>query len=35
VAIVVGDVTGREEEVRTAASNCPTSAILVDVMLPS
>ncbi|MGA3147777.1 MAG: ferredoxin [Acidimicrobiales bacterium] len=35
VAVVVGDVNGREEEVRTAASNCPTSAILFDVMLPS
>jgi ferredoxin len=35
VAVVTGDVTGHEEEIRTAASNCPTSAIRIDVMLPS
>jgi ferredoxin len=35
VAVVVGDVTGREEEVRKAVANCPTSAIRVDRLLPS
>ncbi len=30
IAVVVGDSAGREEEVRRAAANCPTSAILVD-----
>jgi ferredoxin len=35
VAFVVGDVAGRDEEVRTAASNCPTSAIHVDATLGS
>jgi ferredoxin len=35
VAVVVGDATGRDEEVRQAAANCPTSAIRVDRLLPS
>ena len=35
VAIVAGDVAGRDEEVRKAAANCPTSAIRVDAMLSS
>jgi ferredoxin len=30
IAIVVGDVAGREEEVRKAVANCPTSAIRVE-----
>ncbi len=30
VAVVRGEVTGHEEEVRVAAQNCPTSAILID-----
>jgi ferredoxin len=35
VAVVVGDATGRDEEVRKAAANCPTAAIRVDRLLPS
>lgn len=35
VAVITGDLTGRDEEIRTAASNCPTSAIQVDAMLSS
>jgi ferredoxin len=35
IAVVVGDATGRDEEVRKAAANCPTSAIRVDRLLPS
>ena len=30
IAIVVGDPSGREEEVRKATLNCPTSAIRFD-----
>jgi ferredoxin len=30
VAIVCGDFANREEQVRLAAANCPTSAIQVD-----
>ncbi len=30
IAMVVGDSSGREEEVRRAAANCPTSAIRID-----
>ncbi len=29
VAIVVGDAVGHEDRVRTAASNCPASAIRI------
>jgi ferredoxin len=35
IAVVVGDATGRDEEVRKAAANCPTSAIRVERLLPS
>ena len=35
VAVVTGDVAGRDEEVRKAAANCPTSAIRVDAVLSS
>ncbi len=35
IAVVVGDATGRDEEVRKAAANCPTSAIRVDRLLPA
>ena len=34
IAVVVGDPTGREADVRTAAANCPTGAIRVDLLLP-
>ena len=34
VAIVSGDVVGREDQVRVAAANCPTSAIRVDRVFP-
>jgi len=33
IAVVVGDIAGREEEVRKAAANCPTSAIRVEMKL--
>ena len=35
IAVVVGDPTGREEDVRRAAANCPTSAIRVDRLFVS
>ncbi len=35
IAIVVGDVAGREEDVRKAAANCPTSAIRFERLFPS
>jgi ferredoxin len=35
IAVVVGDPTGRDEEVRKAAANCPTSAIRIERLLPS
>ena len=35
VAMVRGEVAGHEEEVRVAAQNCPTSAILIDNLAPS
>jgi len=35
IAVVVGDATGRDDEVRKAAANCPTSAIRIDRLLPS
>jgi ferredoxin len=35
IAIVVGDALGRDEEVRRAALNCPTSAIRFDRLPPS
>jgi ferredoxin len=35
IAIVVGDLTGRDEDVRTAAANCPTAAIRVGMNAPS
>jgi ferredoxin len=35
IAVVIGDATGRDEEVRRAAANCPTSAIRVDRFPPS
>lgn len=35
IAIVCGDAAGREEDVRKAAANCPTSAIRVDLIFPS
>jgi ferredoxin len=33
IARVVGDAAGHEVEVREAASQCPTSAIRVDVLI--
>ena len=35
VAVVCGDMAGREEEVRKAAANCPTAAIHLAGILPS
>jgi ferredoxin len=35
IAIVVGDLAGRDEDLRTAAANCPTSAIRVGLHSPS
>jgi ferredoxin len=35
VAIVCGEMTGREEEVRKAADNCPTAAIHLAGIFPS
>lgn len=35
IAMVVGDPTGHEEEVRKAAAFCPTSAISLDAMFPT
>jgi ferredoxin len=35
VAVVVGDAAGREDEVRKAAANCPTSAIRIEAMVPA
>jgi ferredoxin len=34
VAAVRGPITGHEDEVRSAAKNCPTSAIRIDGVLP-
>jgi ferredoxin len=34
VAIVCGEMTGREEEVRKAAANCPTAAIHLAGIFP-
>jgi ferredoxin len=34
IAVVVGDVTGRDEDLRKAAANCPTSAIRLDRLRP-
>jgi ferredoxin len=30
IAVVCGDVAGREEEIRLAAQNCPTRAIRLE-----
>ena len=30
VAVVCGDIAGHEEQVRSAAQNCPTRAIRID-----
>ncbi len=30
IAVVRGELAGREEEVRKAAANCPTSAIRIE-----
>jgi ferredoxin len=35
IAVVVGDAVGREEDVRRAAANCPTSAIRFDRLFSS
>jgi ferredoxin len=35
IAVVVGDPSGRREDVRKAAANCPTSAIRLDRLFPS
>lgn len=35
VAAVRGPVAGHEEEVRSAATNCPTSAIRIGGVLPT
>ncbi len=35
IAVVVGDTAGRDEDVRKAAANCPTSAIRFDRLFPS
>ena len=35
VAVVVGDATGRAEEVRRAAANCPASAIRIAGVVPA
>jgi ferredoxin len=35
VAAVRGSVAGHEEEVRSAAKNCPTSAIRIGGVLPT
>jgi len=35
IAVVVGDPAGREEDVRKAAANCPTSAIRFARLFPS
>jgi ferredoxin len=35
IAVVVGDLAGHEEQVRSAAENCPTSAIRVDGIFPT
>jgi len=35
VAVVIGDVAGREDEVRKAAANCPTSAIHLEATVLS
>jgi ferredoxin len=35
VAIVRGDVAGSEDQVRTAAANCPTSAIRFERFFPT
>jgi ferredoxin len=35
VAVVHGDVAGHEEQVRLAATNCPTSAIRIGGVLPA
>jgi ferredoxin len=35
IAVVVGDLDGRHEDVRKAAANCPTAAIRVGMTTPS
>jgi ferredoxin len=35
VAVVHGDATGHEDQVRLAAKNCPTSAIRIDGVVPT
>jgi ferredoxin len=35
VAIVSGDMVGREDDVRKAAANCPTAAIHIAGAFPS
>jgi ferredoxin len=35
IAIVVGDLAGREEDLRPAAANCPKAAIRVGLSSPS
>ena len=35
IAVVVGDLAGRGEDIRKAAANCPTSAIRVGMNAPS
>jgi N-methylhydantoinase B/oxoprolinase/acetone carboxylase alpha subunit len=35
VAVASGDMAGREEEVRTAAANCPTAAIHIAGIFPT
>jgi ferredoxin len=35
IAVVVGDPAGRDDEVRKATANCPTSAIRFERLFPS
>ena len=35
IAVVIGGVEGREDQVWKAASNCPTSAIRISDTVPS
>jgi ferredoxin len=35
IAVVIGGVEGREDQVWKAASNCPTSAIRISDAVPS
>lgn len=35
VAMIVGDATAHEEEVRAAAAHCPTSALRIDALFTS